>query len=598
MRAINLLKLGLLAGLMLPTTWVEAGEAIPFRGVVEGYYGRPWGTEGRMSLLKFMGEVGMNTFIYGPKDDPYHHGRWRELYPENEAEDFKKLLAEAKKHDIHFYWAIHLGGAFNESEQDYAALYNKLEAMYKLGFRAFAAFFDDFGGPDAERHASICNHIVDDFLNKKGDCAPLIMCPNHYWGTGDDYQYKLGDMLKSEVNIMWTGSWICSDVRGEAVEKITKAFKRPPFIWWNWPVNDYCRTKLLLGRTYGCDPAKYAGFVSNPMENCEANKIALYGVAKWCLDPENFDSEKTWNESFTKLYSKKVAPAMKVFATHNSDQGPNGHGYRREESVGITNWPAELDRILKAIEILKAELPKENPQLYWEIEGWIKAQYYQARIGKLAFELSQAKKESARKKIVAKIIEFKKKQAQAGEQHREKFAKATFSGDKGHIKAPLTATTVLEPMIKQMIADSLKIKTAQPEAISTVKAIKKPIATREGKFIHFQKVMEQTTIAPKEFFGLIVPKTARVNYIHARFDSDKPAEQGRIELSKDFGNTWQAFTTENKGADMQARLKVEDGWNAARYINTSDKPVTLKINQFKFDVDSDDELMLMEEFVK
>ena len=56
--------------------------AIPLRGVVEGYYGRPWGTEGRLSLLKFMAENDMNIFIYGPKDDPYHHSKWREPYPE------------------------------------------------------------------------------------------------------------------------------------------------------------------------------------------------------------------------------------------------------------------------------------------------------------------------------------------------------------------------------------------------------------------------------------------------------------------------------------------------------------------------------------
>ncbi len=594
-------KLTVLA-LALATTALAAfessAEPIPFRGVVEGYYGRPWGTEGRLSLLKFMGEVGMNTFIYGPKDDPYHHGRWRDEYPSDQAADFKKILAVAKKNKIHFYWAIHLGGAFDGSEKDYAALFKKLEAMYALGFRAFAAFFDDFGGSDAEGHAKICNRILHDFLEKKGDCAPLIMCPNVYWGDGGHvYQTTLGEKLDQKINIMWTGAWICSDIRANAVEGVTKAFRRPPFIWWNWPVNDYCRSKLLLGRAYGCDNVKYAGFVSNPMENCEANKIALYGVAKWALDPANFDSEAIWNESFTKLYSPKVAPAMKVFATHNSDQGPNGHGYRREESVGVTDWKAEVQKIYNAVKTLKEELPKENPALFWEIEGWLDHQEYQAAIGRLAFKLKETKKDAERKAIVKKIIKLKSKQAEADERHREKFAAATFGGDKGHMKSPVTALK-LEETIKSIIASELNIKSDPPRAFSRAAAIKKPIANREGKFVRFQKILEQTKVAPGEFFGFVAPKTVKVNYFHAKFDSAEPAKHGRIELSKDFGKTWVPLNTENKGNDMQTRLKVEDGWNAARYINTSSEPVTLKLDEFKFDVDSDDEVVLMEEFVK
>lgn len=49
---------------------------------------------------------------------------------------------------------------------------------------------------------------------------------------------------------------------------------------------------------------------------------------------------------------------------------------------------------------------------------------------------------------------------------------------------------------------------------------------------------------------------------------------------------------------MQSKLNPNDGWNAARYVCVSENgPVTLKVDQFKFDVDSDDELALMEDFV-
>ncbi|MBO5750979.1 MAG: beta-N-acetylglucosaminidase domain-containing protein [Kiritimatiellae bacterium] len=66
----------------LPCCIVEDSPDIPLRGVVEGFYGRPWGTDGRYDLIQFMGKYKMNCFIYGPKDDPYHLSRWKEPYPE------------------------------------------------------------------------------------------------------------------------------------------------------------------------------------------------------------------------------------------------------------------------------------------------------------------------------------------------------------------------------------------------------------------------------------------------------------------------------------------------------------------------------------
>jgi hypothetical protein len=112
------MKKNIIAAIVAFATFGVFAETIPLRGVVEGYYGRPWGTEGRLSLLKFMGENNMNIFIYGPKDDPYHHSKWREPYPEKEMKDFKKLLEVAKANKINFCWAIHLGSGFKKGNVD------------------------------------------------------------------------------------------------------------------------------------------------------------------------------------------------------------------------------------------------------------------------------------------------------------------------------------------------------------------------------------------------------------------------------------------------------------------------------------------------
>ncbi|XBD74748.1 beta-N-acetylglucosaminidase domain-containing protein [Akkermansia massiliensis] len=59
-------------GVTLPVGEITDWPDIEFRGTVEGFYGTPWSHEARLSQLRFYGQNKMNTYIYGPKDDPYH----------------------------------------------------------------------------------------------------------------------------------------------------------------------------------------------------------------------------------------------------------------------------------------------------------------------------------------------------------------------------------------------------------------------------------------------------------------------------------------------------------------------------------------------
>ena len=592
-------------------------EPIAFRGVVEGYYGRPWGTQGRLSFLNFMGERGMNVFIYGPKDDPYHHSKWREAYPKKELEDFKSLLSVAKKNNINFYWAIHLGSGFRRgNEGDYSDLFRKLGWMYDAGFRSFAVFFDDFGSADADFHAEVCNRIVNDFLKTRKDCSNLIMCPFVYWGSGHPYQKTLGAKLAKSVHIMWTGASICSDIRAQDVQKITADFQRPPFIWWNWPVNDYCRSKILLGRTYGLDAISCAGFVSNPMENCEANKIALYSIAEWCKNPAGFDSKKVWEESFAKIYrDPETARAMRIFAEHNSDQGPNGHGYRREESAKSAELCAkameelkakgrlspaveeELSALFKelgrASKFLLSALPKGRYDLGWEMEGWLYAQKYQAAEGLLALRLLKAEGAAAAK-IAREIRDVRKKADAAAEAHRAKFAAATFANDKGWIKKPEVATRVVRPLVEAMLEGRLgdlhfarygRKFDAQSgfRGFSSARHFPQIVVNRDGKYAGIVRIMEFSEVAPGESFGIQVPEKWQTDYFHAKIGSEEAVKAGVIEVSRD-GKAWESLHTHNHGEEMEKPLDVNAGWRYARYRNVSAKPVRVKINQFKFDV--------------
>jgi len=53
--------------------------------ILVGFYGRPWNTHQRIELFARMKKLGMNTYLYAPKDDVKHRAYWRDLYTVEEA---------------------------------------------------------------------------------------------------------------------------------------------------------------------------------------------------------------------------------------------------------------------------------------------------------------------------------------------------------------------------------------------------------------------------------------------------------------------------------------------------------------------------------
>lgn len=327
----------------LPTIEITDYPDILFRGSVEGFYGKPWSHRDRLAQLKFYGENKLNTYIYGPKDDPYHSSpNWRKPYPEQEAKQIRELAEVAKKYKVDFVWAIHPGQDIKWNEEDFQNLLSKFNMMYDLGVRSYAVFFDDISGEGTNPHrqAELLNRLNTEFVQAKGDVTPLIMCPTEYnksWANPkpDGYLCILGEKLDPSVQIMWTGDRVCDDITMETLNWINERIKRPTYIWWNFPVTDYVRHKVLLGPSYGLDTKAtnrdMAGFVSNPMENAEASKVALYGVADYTWNIAAYDYFATWERAL-KAIMPTASEAFRTFAIHSSDLEQNGHGYRRDES--------------------------------------------------------------------------------------------------------------------------------------------------------------------------------------------------------------------------------------------------------------------------
>ena len=331
---------------LLPCVRVNDWPDLPSRGVVEGFYGTPWSHKARLSLIDFYGRYKMNTYIYGPKDDPYHSSPdWRKPYPEDEAADIKELVEACRANYVDFVWAIHPGQDIKWNEEDYAALVAKFEDMYALGVRAFAIFFDDISGDGANpyRQVELLNRLGEEFVKVKGDVAPLIICPTDYnrsWAnpTERGSLAVYGRELDPSVRVFWTGDYVCSDLTPATLEWVGSRIQRPALYWWNFPVTDYCRHIVMQGPVYGLDQTLTAenlcGFVSNPMEHAEASKLALYGVADYTWNIEDYDPLANWERGLGVLAGEDAGEAYRTFAIHSCD---TESGYRRDES-----WETEV----------------------------------------------------------------------------------------------------------------------------------------------------------------------------------------------------------------------------------------------------------------
>lgn len=223
------------------------------------------------------------------------------------------------------------------------------------------------------------------------------MCPTEYnkaWSNVEGgYLTTLGEKLNKDIQIMWTGNSVIATIDRETMDFINPILQRKAYIWWNFPVSDYVRDHLLMGPVYGNASDikdEMEGFVSNPMERAEASKISLYSVADYAWNLADYDSDASWKRAIKDLMPRHAA-YLETFAAHNSDLGPNGHRFRRDESVALQ--PAlealrstyekqhaideaacrqvseECRKIITAADVLSAS--QENRPLIDEIQPWL-----------------------------------------------------------------------------------------------------------------------------------------------------------------------------------------------------------------------------------
>lgn len=311
--------------------------SFPERGIVEGFYGKPWSHDDRLAMLRFEGAHAMNVYYYAPKDDPYHRARWRDPYPPAQLKRLGELADTARENFVDFCFAISPGLSMVYSrDADFSDLTRKLEAVGKLGVNCFALFLDDvpqeLQDPQdkarfktlAEAHVYVINRLHD-YLKSESTENRLVVTPTVYtneWGSLD-YVRDLGAGVNADVPIVWTGTEVVSPTITVAqAEDWGALLRRKPLVWDNFPVNDGIPWRINLGPLRGRDPnlpSAIRGLFSNPMNQPRASMIPLQTIAEYLWNSAAYDPDAARRRALEDHYGKDAGKRLATFLATYSD---------------------------------------------------------------------------------------------------------------------------------------------------------------------------------------------------------------------------------------------------------------------------------------
>ena len=215
-----------------------------------------------------------------------------------------------------------------EAEETFQSVLKKFDQLYSLGVRQFGFFADDIDFPHA-RYGVIyvvpfINRINEEFVKGKGDVKPLLFCPTYYYQSDIAYNGTkyMGEIKKLDpsIEIMYTGASVMSNVNNTVTNYFTNtiAMGRNPYMWFNYPVNDYQYSNIFLGPVPGlnANAVNTTGIGSNPMQQGFASEFALFGVADYNWNRVAFNRLTNWRDSYDYIVPE-VAESMHEISKHS-----------------------------------------------------------------------------------------------------------------------------------------------------------------------------------------------------------------------------------------------------------------------------------------
>lgn len=329
----------------LPCTVFYDYADVQNRGIIEGYYGVPYSVEVTEDLFRFMARYKLNTYMYGAKSDPYHSRFWDKSYPQKITDEQKRLglmtqdmmkhLCEvAHQSKVNFIWSIHPGQSFTDvaSSDVLDQIMSKFEMMYDLGVRQFGVFVDDVGVPDDDEtlrqgtdRLTLLQQRIDQRWNQPGTEAadtvkPLQYVPQLYafsWVKPEKAR-RFWESLRpvpEKINIYTTGKNVWSVPNSDDLGILNEYLGREVSWWWNYPCNDVDVTKIFLADTYSNfsdethidakerleKDLSLKTIIINPMQQGELSKVALFSVADYTWNMDEFNNMQSWRASLAAI---------------------------------------------------------------------------------------------------------------------------------------------------------------------------------------------------------------------------------------------------------------------------------------------------------
>jgi hyaluronoglucosaminidase len=344
------------------------------RGVVEGFFGPPWPTARRLALFELGAARGMNTYLYAPKDDPYHRERWAEPYPEPLWSALCTLIRAARRHDIDFVYGFHPGkNLCFSSREPMRRLVRKAQRLYDRGVRTFAILFDDipskleierdrraFKNSLARAEATWVGRVVEE-ASRRWPEVEWWFCPSLYtedpllarmFGAFEEgFWETVARRLPEKVACFWTGpSVVPKAVTLAHARGVSRRLKHPLILWDNYPVNDLSMSRELhLGPLTGRDPRLpevVYGYLNNPMLQPTLSLLPLATCFDYAADPKRYRPERSWERAVSEQFGSAALDrwkAIREFCEASGRMDPSGRSRSRLERR-LSNGRRYLER--------------------------------------------------------------------------------------------------------------------------------------------------------------------------------------------------------------------------------------------------------------
>ena len=336
-------------------------------GVIEGFYGRPWSHSSRLAYAGYLSRLGLSSFFYCPKSDPYLRKTWQQHWPSSQWVELQELATTYRHNGLQFGVGLSPFELYRSyTTADKKQVQAKLAQLNELEAPLLAVLFDDMPGdvPDlGTRQAEI---VAD--IQAWSTARKIIVCPTYYsfdpvlekyFGSKPQHYWsQLGEQLSVDVDIFWTGNRVCSDeIRCSDVESIVAALGRPVVLWDNYPVNDGAtRSKYLylepLAHREAFPGALVSGHFCNPMNQALLSLPALTGLSQYYADQEALSSDDILHAAI----GEATLNQLKANASEFQDLGLEEMGDRRRQELVVTY----------------ASLPGDGAA---EVAAWLRGEY-------------------------------------------------------------------------------------------------------------------------------------------------------------------------------------------------------------------------------